>query len=64
MIQILAFVEDLENPHHRKEELEDPQQREKQWNVRELIIGNKKKWLKLKYSCLLHGSWCLQKWIL
>ena len=28
MIQILAFVEDLENPHHRKEELEDPQQRE------------------------------------
>ena len=29
MIQILAFVEDLENPHHRKEELEDPQQREK-----------------------------------
>ena len=29
MIQILAFVEDLENSHHRKEELEDPQQREK-----------------------------------
>ena len=29
MIQILAFVKDLENPHHRKEELEDSQQREK-----------------------------------
>ena len=29
MIQILAFVEDLENPLHRKEELEDSKQREK-----------------------------------
>ena len=29
MIQILAFIEDLENPHHRREEPEDLQQREK-----------------------------------
>ena len=28
MIQILVFVEDLKDPHHRKEQLEDPQQRE------------------------------------
>ena len=27
MIQILAFVKDLEDPHHRKEQLKDLQQR-------------------------------------
>ena len=43
MIQILAFVEDLKDPHHRKEQLEDLQQREEEWNVREPIKGKKKK---------------------
>ena len=28
MIQILAFAEDLEDPHHRKEQPEDLQQSE------------------------------------
>ena len=46
MIQILAFVEDLEDPHHRKEQLEDLQQREEEWNVGEPPIGNKKNGLK------------------
>ena len=45
MIQILAFAEDVEDPHHRKEQPEDLQQREEVWNVREPIIG-KKIWLK------------------
>ena len=42
MIQILAFVEDLKDPYHRKEQLEDLQQREEEWNVGEPTIGNKK----------------------
>ena len=43
MIQILVFVEDLKDPHHGKEQLEDLQQREEEWNVREPIIWNNKK---------------------
>ena len=43
MIQILAFVKDLEDPHHRKEQLKALQQRE-EWNVGEPTTGNKKKW--------------------
>ena len=46
MIQILAFAEDLEDPHHRKEQPEDLQQREEEWNVREPIKGKNKKGLK------------------
>ena len=30
MIQILTFFKDLEDPHHRKEQLKDPQQREEE----------------------------------
>ena len=30
MIQILVIVEDLKDPHHRKEQLEDLQQREEE----------------------------------
>ena len=43
MIQILAFAEDLEDPHHRKEQPEDLQQREEEWNEREPIKGGKKR---------------------
>ena len=39
MIQILAFVKDLEDPHHGKEQLKDLQQRE-EWNVGEPTTGN------------------------
>ena len=42
MIQILAFAEDVEDPHHRKEQPEDLQQREEEWNVREPVICRKK----------------------
>ena len=53
MIQILAFAEDLEDPHHRKEQPEDLQQREEEWNVREPIIENKKKRLENIIICLM-----------
>ena len=36
MIQILAFVENIKNPLHRRKELKDPQQRE--WTSRMFII--------------------------
>ena len=36
MIQILAFVKDIKDPHHRRKELKDPQQG--QWIAQMFVI--------------------------